>query len=113
MYIHHGKFLLSAGLLAKHARQPKRQRQQPGSLLCVGQHLPSSDQKAFGKNLYLVDAKSKVPVGLVPDLIPDDRTDERFAKVSCIMYSGFCKYMGNNQVAFAAYPLSSIETSET
>lgn len=113
VYIHHGKFLLSAGLLAKHARQPKRQRQQPGSLLCVGQHLPSSDQKAFGKNLYLVDAKSKVPVGLVPDLIPDDRTDERFAKVSCIMYSGFCKYMGNNQVAFAAYPLSSIETSET
>ncbi|CAN9289505.1 unnamed protein product [Alternaria alternata] len=73
VYIHHGKFLLSAGLLAKHARQPKRQRQQPGSLLCVGQHLPSSDQKAFGKNLYLVDAKSKVPVGLVPDLIPDDQ----------------------------------------
>jgi len=115
VYIRHGKFLLSAGLLAKHARQPKRQRQQPSSLLCVGQHLPSpsADRTAFGKNLYLVDAKSKVPVGLVPDLMPDDRTDERFAKVSCIMYNGFCKYMGNNQVAFAAYPLSSIETSET
>ncbi|CAN9224465.1 unnamed protein product [Alternaria alternata] len=110
VYIHHGKFLLSVGLLAKHARQPKHQRQQPDSLLCVGQHLPSSDQTsdqtAFGKDLYLVDAKSKVPVSLVPDLMPDDPTDEKFAKVSCVMYNGFCKYMGNNQVAFAAYPLS-------
>ncbi|CAN9248082.1 hypothetical protein AA0112_g11857 [Alternaria arborescens] len=117
VYIHHGKFLLSVGLLAKHARQPKHQRQQPDSLLCVGQHLPSSDQTsdqtAFGKDLYLVDAKSKVPVSLVPDLMPDDPTDEKFAKVSCVMYNGFCKYMGNNQVAFAAYPLSRVGISES
>ncbi|CAI9632828.1 unnamed protein product [Alternaria burnsii] len=113
VYIHHGKFLLSAGLLAKHARQPKHQRQEPDSMLCVGQHLPSSDQTAFGKDLYLVDAKSKVPVGLVPDLMPDDPTDEKFAKVSCVMYNGFCKYMGNNQVAFAACPLSSVRISES
>ncbi|KAI4611615.1 uncharacterized protein J4E87_010465 [Alternaria ethzedia] len=43
IYIHHSEDLLSVGLLAKHARQPKHQRQDPLYLLCVGQHLPSAE----------------------------------------------------------------------
>jgi hypothetical protein len=111
VYIQHGEWLVSFGLLAKHAQRSGIERRQPSPLLCVGQHLPSptTGGTPFEKDLFLVDATSKVPVGLVPDLMPDKRTDELYAKSTCIVYNGFCEYMGNNQVKIAACPLKSLQ----
>ena len=106
VYIHHNDDLLSVGLLAKHARQPKHQRQDPLSLLCVGQHPPSTDRKAFGKDLFLVHPATKVPVGLVPDISPEDYTDEECAKVALSLYNGCCKDLGDNNVAITPRLLS-------
>jgi hypothetical protein len=100
VYIHHGSHLMTFGLLAKHARQLPAKRQRPRPFLCVGQHFPSSTPSggnmSFGKDIFLVDPVSKVPVGLVSDLMPDERTDEMYAKVTCVLYNGFCEYLGNN-----------------
>jgi hypothetical protein len=115
VYIHHGTHLMTYGLLAKHARQLPAERQRPRPLLCVGQHFPSStpsgDNMSFGKDLFLVDPASKVPVGLVSDLMPDERTDEMYAKVTCVLYNGFCEYLGNNQVKVAGCPLRNLGQS--
>lgn len=95
------------GLLSKHARQPKSQQHQPIPYLSVGQHLPPpiGSKVAFGKDLFLVDPSTKQPVGLIPDLMPDDRTDEHWAGIACILYYGRCQYQGNGQAAFACQPL--------
>jgi hypothetical protein len=113
VYIRHGELLVSVGLLAKHARQPKGQRSQPKSLLCVGQHIPYSGEKPFGTDLFLVDAKTKVPVGIVPDLMPNDRTNEQQAKVTPVLYNGFWEDAGNNDIRIAINRLCNMKSSET
>jgi hypothetical protein len=62
--------------------------------------------------LYLVDAKSKVPVGLVPDFIPDNAMDERCVKIRYVVYNRFCEYVGNNGVRVATLPLRYLTMSE-
>jgi hypothetical protein len=111
VYIHHGTYLLTFGLPAKHARKSPTERRQPQPLLCVGQHYPSAESRnmSFGKDLFLVDPVSKVPIGLVSDLMPDERTDEMYAKVTRVLYNGFCEYLVNNQVKVAGCPLSSLQ----
>jgi hypothetical protein len=93
--IHYGQLFVSIGLIAKHARHVKDQKQQLVSLLCVGEH-SRSNEPAFGKDLLLVDAKSSVSIGLVSDLIPDDWANRKHANVTYVMYSALCKYMGNS-----------------
>jgi hypothetical protein len=110
VYIHHGELLLSYGLLAKHARRPRDQRQTDLSLLCFGQHLWSpGENRSFGKDLFLVDAMSKVPVGLVPDLMPDEHVSaQHYAWVTRRIHNGFCEDTGDNNMNIIEYPLSSL-----
>ena len=105
VYIRHNEDLLSVGLLAKHARQPKHQRQVPLSLLCVGQH---RGRKAFGQDLFLVDPSTKVPVGLAPDMLPEVPVckGEEFAKVALSLYRGCCTALGDNKVKITYRRLS-------
>ena len=98
--------ILSVGLLAKHARQPKHQRQDPLSLLCVGQHLPSAGGMAFGQDLFLVDPETTVPVGLVPDMDPELHTNEEFTKIALSLYNGCCTDLGDNKLGFTPRLLS-------
>ena len=106
VFIRHHETFVSVGLLAKHARQPKHQRQEPLSLLCVGQHLPPPDEKSFGNELFLVDPETKVPVGLAPDMSSEFHTDEELAKVALSLYSGCCTDLGDNRVAITPCLLS-------
>jgi len=106
VHIRHSEDLLAVGLLAKHARQPKHQRQDPLPLLCVGQHLPFASRKAFGMDLFLVDPETKVPVGLVPDIGSDYLKDEEFVKAALPLYNGCRKDLGDNKVEIIYRPLS-------
>jgi hypothetical protein len=106
--IHYGDTFVAIGLLAKHARQPKDQRQQPISLLCVGQHLANPGEEAICKDLVLVGAKSKVPVGLVPDFGSNLISDEEYAKFIPILYNGSCEDLGENELRVTPSLLSSI-----
>ena len=112
MYIHHSEALLSVGLLAKHARRQKHQRRYSRFVLCVGQHLSSPDKEAFGMDLFLVDPKSKVPVGLAPDMIPAGCEDWEFARITRSLYNGFCRDLGYHEVAIAARPLSTLNSRD-
>ncbi|KAI4642646.1 uncharacterized protein J4E78_010119 [Alternaria triticimaculans] len=98
VYIRHSEELLSVGFLAKHARQPKQQRTHPLYLLCVGQHLPLPGEKGFGQDLFLVDPGTKVPVGLVPDVMPDQCTLETFVRTARSLYNGNYTDLGENKM---------------
>lgn len=98
VYIRHNEDLLSVGLFAKHARQPKQQRKHPFRLLCVGQHLPSPHEKAFGNDLFLVDSETKVPVGLAPDMFHERYSDEASVRVVISLYNGYFTDLGDDKV---------------
>ena len=106
VYIRHNEDLLSVGLFAKHARQPKQQRKHPFRLLCVGQHLPSPHEKAFGNDLFLVDSETKVPVGLAPDMFHERYSDEASVRVVISLYNGYFTDLGDDKVDIGPHLLS-------
>jgi hypothetical protein len=85
-YIQYGESLTAFGLLAKHARQEEAIRHLPRSMFSVGQHLPSTSGaplgSQFGKDHFLVDPSSKVPVGILPDILSDNWTNEQYANMT-------------------------------
>ncbi|KAH7371669.1 hypothetical protein BKA66DRAFT_469263 [Pyrenochaeta sp. MPI-SDFR-AT-0127] len=107
VYVQYDEILMTIGLLAKHARQPEGKRGEPIFMVSVGQHMPQARTRgsSFGKDLFIVNPKTKVPVGLLPDFMPDERTDAQYVKITSVMYDGFCQVMGDNQVGIAACPL--------
>jgi hypothetical protein len=81
----------------------------------VGQHLPSESGATrgsqFGKDHFLVDPSTKVPVGIIPDFLPDDGTDEQYAKMTRILYTGLCQVLKRNQVRIMTAPLHAVQES--
>jgi len=63
-------------------------------------------------DLFLVDPKSKVPVGLAPDMIPAGCEDWEFARITRSLYNGFCRDLGYHEVAIAARPLSTLNSRD-
>jgi hypothetical protein len=60
-------------------------------MFSVDQDLPSPSGATlgsqFGKDHFLDDPSTKVPVGILPDFLPDIRTDEQYAKLTSVLYS--------------------------
>lgn len=115
VYIQYGESLMTLGLLAKHARQEEAVRDQPRRMYSVGQHLPgeigATRGSQFGKDHFLVDPSTKVPVGILPDFLPDDRTDEHWAKITSVLYTSLCQVLERNQVGIIAVPLHAVQES--
>lgn len=86
---HRGRSV-TLGLLAKHARHPKATRALPYRFWSVAQHLPgevgfgATLTKYLGKDLFLVDPTVRVPVGILPEFIPDDGTNERYETLQAL-----------------------------
>ena len=115
VYVQYGESFMTLGLLAKHARQEEADRRQPRRMYSIGQHLPhesgATRGSQFGKDHFLVDPSTKVPVGILPDFLPDHRTDEQYAKTTSILYTGFCRVFKRNQVGIMIRPLHAVQES--
>jgi len=79
-------FLL--GVLARHALGTDLRKVR--SMWSVGRH---PQGPGVGKDLSLVDQGTKLPVGILPDFLPDMRTDELFATRMKTLYSGLTASM--------------------
>ena len=115
VYVQYGESLITIGLLAKHARQSKDLKKEPLTLLSVGQHLDNAGVRnvAFGKDLFLVNARTKVPVGLLPDIMHEETTDQRHVKMVAATYTGFCQLVQGGKLAVVACPLSAVQSRST
>jgi hypothetical protein len=115
VYVQYGESLITIGLLAKHARQSRETRKEPLTLLSVGQHLDNAGvgNVAFGKDLFLVDARTKVPVGLLPDIMHEETTDVQHVKMVAATYTGFCQILQGDRLAVVACPLSAVQIRST
>jgi len=107
----YSKELTTVGLIARHARQPKVDRDQGRQMYSIGQHLSSRETLGtnFGKDHFLVDPNTKVPVGILPDFLPDERTNEHFIKATTALYDGFCDIWEDSKVRIMTAPLSTLE----
>lgn len=84
VYVQYGDSLMTLGLLARHARVKGEDRNEPRRMYSVGQHLPNVAAGAigathgtqFGKDHILVEPITQLPVGILPDFLPDERTDQ-------------------------------------
>lgn len=115
VYVQYGDSLMTLGLLSRSHRQRGSRRMETKKMFSVGQHLPSASgatgKRPFGKDHFLVDPSTKVPVGILPDFLPDKRTDEEYAKITSILYHGFCKVMEGNRVALMTGALRGVRGS--
>jgi hypothetical protein len=93
------------GLLAKHKRPEGRMAMYDG--FCVSRH-PGGP--ATGKDLTIVDPKTRVPVGIVPDFLHWDRTDEEYERKLHILYGGRIMVAGPGQVGFPVLGLDMFPT---
>jgi hypothetical protein len=113
VYVRYGDTFMAVGLLAKHARQQEADRQQPGEMLSVGQHSSGATmgRTEFGKDIFLVHPDSKIPVGILPDFLPDVRTDEEFQTFARVLYSGLCRPSSSQSdvPSIAQLPLKAVE----
>lgn len=112
VYVQYGESLMTFNLLAKHARQEEADRDQPRRMYSVGQHLPAESGATrgthFGKDHFLIDLSTKVPVGILPDFLPDDRTDEQYAKITSDLYTGLSQVFRQNRVGIMTAPLHAL-----
>jgi hypothetical protein len=92
-------------LLAKHAR-PSDQSATPW-LMIVGRH--TSGGISLGKDLFLVDPETKVPVGLLPDFLPDRRSDEVYSKRVQLLYDSFVQSADPRATEISVPPLRGVE----
>ena len=114
VYVTYGEALLTTvGLLAKSARQVESARDRPQRMYSVGQHLPTVATRGlpFGKDHFLVEPARKVPVGILPDFLPDERTDEQYTTATRVLYAGLSQMMDGNKVGIMTAPLFAV--SET
>jgi hypothetical protein len=85
------------------------------AMFSVGQHLPSASGATlgsqFGKDHFLVDPSTKVPVGILLDFLPDNRTDEQYAKLTSALYSSLCQVLEQNRVGIMTVPLHAVNQS--
>ena len=111
VYVGYSKELITVGLLARHARQPKVDRDQGRRMYSIGQHLPSAATRGthFGKDHFLVDPNTKIPVGILPDFLPDERTNEQYIKATTALYDGFCEIWEDSEVGIMMAPLSALK----
>ncbi|KAL2170811.1 hypothetical protein VTG60DRAFT_4380 [Thermothelomyces hinnuleus] len=107
VHVVYGEALVAIGLLARTARQEESARGHPRLMFSVGQHLPAGGTQglSFGKDIFLVDPARTVPVGILPDFLPDERIDEEFVKTTSVLYAGFSRVADGNKVDILATPL--------
>lgn len=81
-------------------------------MFSVGQHLSArvTYSTSFSKDYFLVDPARKVPVGILPDFLPDEWTNNEYAKFTDILYHGFRNeygiLVGSLSKVFAGAPSS-------
>lgn len=110
VYVQYGDDLMVLGLLAKHARSEEGHRDQPRRMCSVGQHLPEMTSGVthgtqFGRDHFLVEPTTHLPVGVLPDFLPDERTDQRYAQITSMLYAGLCQVDEENHVKILMAPL--------
>ncbi len=113
VYVRYGErqsLAVVSGLLAKTARQEKSARSEPRQMFSVGQHptTPSGTPDQFCKDHFLVDPRRRVPVGILPDFLADERTDEEYVRATSALYADLCEVTSENQVGIRAVPLSEV-----
>jgi hypothetical protein len=110
--VRYGEPVLTLDLLAKNARKEEAIRHQPHEMCSAGQHLPHESGATFGsqfgKDHFLVDPRTNVPVVILSDFLPDVRTVEQYVKTTSELYAGFSKLLEPNKVGIAAVPLRAI-----
>ncbi|KAI0380793.1 hypothetical protein F5Y04DRAFT_256723 [Hypomontagnella monticulosa] len=115
VYVQYGEVLLTLGLMAKHARVEEAKRDEPRRMYSVGQHLPDKSGATcglqFGKDIFLVDPKTRVPVGLLPDFLPDERSDQQYSKITSVLYTGLCQVLEGDRVGVMHAPLDAVRES--
>ncbi|KAK4452272.1 hypothetical protein QBC34DRAFT_456276 [Podospora aff. communis PSN243] len=108
----HPEAHVTLGLLAKTARQEQLEREKARVMFSVGQHLPArvTYGTPIGKDHFLVDPARKVPVAILPDFLPDERTNEEYTKFTDILYHEFRNehgiLVGSLSKVFAGAPSS-------
>jgi hypothetical protein len=98
----------------KTARQEESVRGQPRRMYSVGQHLPEqgTERRGFGKDHFLVDPVRKVPVGILPDFLPNEMTDDEYAEITSSLYAGFCQVLDGNKVGIMTAPLFAVNETQ-
>lgn len=104
VYVGLGKTVV-VGLMARHVRSPPSERKEPRQFLSVGRHHPSNP-RTKGKDLLLVNPKTGLAVGLLPDFLPNLRlSDEVYAQRMADLYHGFAEVLPDNTVRILHLPL--------
>lgn len=96
------------GLLAKHAVRDDLVIQ---PMLSAGRHPPGSQSQ--GTDIVLADPFTKAPVGLVPDFLYHQRTDEEYVVRIKALYGDFAYNVPPNGVGIVFCPLDAISPPMT
>jgi hypothetical protein len=91
------------GLLAKHACTEELAVGQP--MLSGGRH---TNATCLGRDLVIVDPSSKMPVGLVPDFLCYQVTDEEYVKRISALYEGLVIDITGKRVTCRHVPLDAV-----
>ena len=111
----YGGTFTTLGLLAKHARQQETKRDVRKRMYSVGQHLPEETtptrRRRYGRDLFLVDPNTKVPVGLLPHFLSASCSDEHYVKMMNLKYADLIENHEGNRVATMMVPLRDLTDS--